>query len=132
MTFEGLGARLDDVARAADLRLRLPAELRSWRFRKAPVYVPAGAAPVLVRIRPASGGALAWVPAALWTSATPPDLTRWATTSVTFQSCPGRIATYFGGLLAPASVTCLHLDARSDGAPVADHTTRLDGARCPP
>ena len=108
-----------------------PVALANWRFRKAPVYMPAGAAPVRLEVRPRGAGALAWVPAELWTSGADPDLTRWAATSVTFQSCPDRMATYFGGLLGPASDTCLYLDVRRDGARIENLTTRLDGADCP-
>ena len=131
LTFEGLAAELDDVPRATDVGLRLPTALTNWRFRKAPVYVPAGTAPVRLQIRRPAAGALAWVPADLWTSGANPDLTRWATTALTFESCPGRTATYFGGLLAPTTDTCLHLDARSDHAQVDSLTTRLNGADCP-
>jgi hypothetical protein len=48
-----------------------------------------------------------------------------------FPELPDRMATYFGGLLGPASDTCLHVDVRRDGAMIENLTTRLDGADCP-
>lgn len=129
LTFEGLRRTVTDVPRAVDVGLRLPAELAEWHFRKAPVYLPARAGSVTLRMSPNIAAAFAWVPAQLWTSGGGPDLSRWAATSVSFSSCADRTATYFGGFLADSTETCLRFQ-------VGDHrgknnvNRRLDGSTC--
>jgi hypothetical protein len=128
VTFEGLRGTVKDVSRAVDLGLRVPAELTDWHFRKAPIYLTTGAPTVTLRMNPAVAAAFAWVPAQAWTSGSA-DLTRWATTSVTFASCPDRTATYFGGILADSPRTCLRFTVGA--APDAKSVTvGLDGRDC--
>jgi hypothetical protein len=128
LTFEGLRGTVKDVSRAVDVGLRVPAELTDWHFRKAPIYLPAGAPTVTLQMNPAVAAAFAWVPAQVWTSGSA-DLTRWATTSVTFASCPDRTATYFGGIVADSPRTCLRFEvgAAPDPKSVA---IGLDGRGC--
>jgi hypothetical protein len=128
LVVEGLRTTVKDVARAVDVGLRVPAELTDWHFRKAPIYLPARAPTVTLRMNPEVAAAFAWVPAQMWTSGRP-DLTRWATTSVTFASCPDRTATYFGGIVADTSSTCLRfqIGAAPDLKRVA---IGLDGRGC--
>jgi hypothetical protein len=106
LTFEGLRGTVKEVPRAVDVGLKVPAELAGWHFRKAPIYLPAAAATVTLQMNPAIAAAFAWVPAPVWTSGSG-DLTRWATRSVSFASCPDRTATYFGGIVAESSRACL-------------------------
>lgn len=128
LTFEGLRGTVEDVPRAVDVGLRVPAELTDWHFRKAPIYLAAGAPTTTLRMNPAVAAAFAWVPAQVWTSGSA-DLTRWATTSVTFASCPDRTATYFGGIVAGTPTTCLRfkVGAAPDAKSVA---IGLDGRGC--
>jgi hypothetical protein len=128
LTFEGLRGTVKDVSRAVDVGLRVPAELTDWHFRKAPIYLPARAPTVTLRMNPAVAAAFAWVPARVWTSGSA-DLTRWATTSVTFASCPDRTATYFGGIVADTPRTCLRFQVGA-AADVKSVAIGLDGQGC--
>jgi hypothetical protein len=125
---EGLRATAKNVPRAEDVGLGLPAELAGWRFRKAPIYLPAHAQTVTLRMSPGVAAAFAWLPARTWTSGSA-DLTQWTTTSVSFASCPDRTATYFGGILANSPETCVRFQfgAAPDMKSVA---LSLDGRRC--
>ena len=128
LTFEGLRATVKDVSRAVDVGLRVPAELTDWHFRKTPIYLPAGAPTMTLRMNPAVAAVFAWVPAQVWTSGTT-DLARWGTTSVTFASCPDRTATYFGGIAADTPRTCLRF--KVGAAPEAKSVAiGLDGRDC--
>jgi hypothetical protein len=128
LTFEGLRGTVEDVSRAVDVGLRVPADMTAWHFRKAPIYLPARAPTVTLRMDPAVAAAFAWVPARVWTSGGA-DLTRWTTTSVTFGSCPDRTATYFGGIVADTPRTCVRFQggAAPDAKSVA---IGLDGRSC--
>jgi len=129
VVFEQLQAQFDDVPKALEVGLTLPQALSGWYFRKVVVYVPVGASPVTVRLHDHVGGALAWVPAEVWTSGSSPVLDDWLGTSVTFQACPDRTAVYFGGVAASSPETCLSLlfEATSGNE---SHDQRLDGASC--
>ena len=128
LTFEGLKGTVQEVSRAVDVGLKVPAELADWRFRKAPIYLPARAPTVTLRMNPEVAAAFAWVPAQMWTSGSA-DLTRWVTTSVSFASCPDRTATYFGGIVADIPRRCLRFQV--DAAPgVKSVTIGLDGRDC--
>jgi hypothetical protein len=125
LTIEGIRATAREVPRAVDVHLRVPAELEDWRFRKAPVYLPAASRTVRLRMSPGSGAAFGWVPASMWTAGQP-DLAEFAVMSVSFGSCPDRTATYFGGILAAAPDTCVRFDV-SDGRSTTTIAQRLDG-----
>ncbi|HEY6745177.1 MAG TPA: hypothetical protein VI357_05605 [Mycobacteriales bacterium] len=128
LTFEGLRATVKDVSRAVDVGLRVPAELTDWHFRKAPIYLPARAPSVTLTMNPGVAAVFAWVPAQVWTSGSA-DLTRWATTSVTFASCPDRTATYFGGIAAETPRTCVRFQVGA--APYVNSVALgLDGRGC--
>jgi hypothetical protein len=77
-----------------------------------------------------AGQALAWVPAAMWTTERNPDLAAWAASSVTLRSCPDRAALFLGGILAADLTTCLHLTMRHAGHPQQTVRQRLDGSQC--
>ena len=128
VSFEGFRAQVREVPRAADVGLRTPAGQDSWRFRKVPVYLPAGSAVVTLSMSPGAAVAFAWVPAQAWTSGAP-DLSRYAATSVSFASCPDRTATYFGGFLAASPDTCVRFRL-GDGRTTTPVSRRLDGAAC--
>lgn len=101
------------------------------RFRKVPAHLPAGAGPVTVELAAPTGDqALAWVPATEWTGGGRPELRRWLARRVTFDGCPDRDVTYFGGVLAGRADACLHLRIQPAGAGSRDLRLRLDGAPC--
>lgn len=129
LTLEDLARPIDDLPRAGDLNFRVPAGDPARHFRKSPADLDPGAGPVTVELlEPADGQALMWVPADQWGSSL--DARRWMTTSVTFDGCPDRAVTYFGGLLAPTADSCLHLRIRPPGIPAVDRRLRLDGNPC--
>ena len=129
LTLEDVARPLAGVPRAGDLGFRMPDGSAEQRLRKTPADVAAGTGPVTVElIDPADGEALMWVPADQWSSSL--DAGRWMTAKVTFDGCPDRDVTYFGGLLAPAPGRCLHLRIRPAGAAAQDHRQRLDGRPC--
>src|SRR5687767_4401699 len=82
-----------------------------WYFGKAPLVLRGGAqATVSVA---GTGQAVAWVPGSVWTAGVPPDLTRWAVSSVTLQGCPDRPVLFLGGILAADLTTCVVLRVAS-------------------
>jgi hypothetical protein len=113
---------------AEDVGLRLSAGAH-WYFRKLPLAMRQGAADFTVSVSGA-GQALAWVPAAVWTTSRNPDLAAWTASSVTLRSCPDRAALFLGGILATDLNTCLHLTMRQAGRPQGTVRQRLDGAPC--
>jgi hypothetical protein len=114
-----------DVPVAAEVGLVVPPRIAGWHFRKTPVYLRAGEREVTATVPANSGAALAWVPADVWTTGGPPHLDAWLATSVTFQGCPDRITTYFGGIAAATPATCVDLALAGAGS-----RRRLDGGAC--
>jgi hypothetical protein len=113
---------------AEDVGLRLPAGIH-WYFRKLPLAMGTGAADFTVSVSGA-GQALAWVPAAVWTTGVKPDLTAWAASSVTLRSCPDRAALFLGGILAADLNTCLQLTMSRAGQLRRTVGQHLDGSPC--
>lgn len=101
-------------------------------FRKAPAYLRRGSPPITIElVAPTTGAALAWVPADVWTSDEPPNVSRWLTTKVILDGCPDSGSTYLGGFLADDPDTCLVLDiSSSDGKPAVSARFQLDGKPC--
>ena len=130
LTLEGLAGEVRDIPPASRAGLDVPAR-SDLRFRKAPAHVAAGAGPVTVELaQPTGDQALAWVPATEWTGEGRPDLRRWVTGRVTFDGCPDRDVTYFGGVLADRGDACLHLRIQPTGTPAEEVRLRLDGHPC--
>jgi hypothetical protein len=128
LILDGFAVPIADVPLPGDVGLRAPAQLAAWHFRKVPVYLSASAEPVTLRMS-GRGAAFAWLPAATWTAGDTPDLTRWASRSVTFTGCGDRMATYFGGLLADSPQTCLRFSV-TDSSGRRSIARRLDGNPC--
>lgn len=127
--FELFRAELDSVPTAVSVGLTIPPALATWQFRKVPVYLAAGEQPITVTIAADGEAMLAWVPSRVWTSGDPPDLGDWLATTVTFDGCPERPTTYFGGVAADTAHTCLHLQAQTASGAESQHQ-RLDGTAC--
>jgi hypothetical protein len=129
LPFQGFTVQMErPPSRAEDAGLRLPAALH-WYFRKAPLAMLAGAPDFTVAVS-GPGQALAWVPVGVWTTGGHPDLTSWASASVTLHSCPDHAALFLGGVLAADPATCLHLVIRPAGRAERTVRQRLDGASC--
>lgn len=129
LTLEDLALPNSQLPRATELNFRVPTRAAEQHFRKTPADVVTGAGPVTVELLESTdGAALMWVSADQWSSSL--DARRWMTTKVTFDGCPHRDVTYFGGLFAPAPDSCLHLRIRPSGVPATDRRLRLDGNPC--
>jgi hypothetical protein len=126
--FEGLKGSSGQVPRAEDVGLVLPTDLH-WYFRKAPLTVRAAAMRVTIHIA-GSRRALAWVPDAVWTAGTPPDLSAWAARSVTINTCAHKDTSFLGGILAAEPNPCLTLRVHSRRS--GQHTIHrhLNGTAC--
>lgn len=101
------------------------------RFRKTPAYLSKGDGSVKVSvIDPEPGVALAWLPANEWLTSSPPNLAGRLAESVTFEGCTDTGVTYFGGLVAEKSDSCLILRFETAGTPTTVLRQRLNGGRC--
>ena len=112
---------------AQDVGVHLPPGMQ-WYFRKNPLSVAKGAADFTLTVSGPSQ-ALAWVPAAAWTTGNV-DLTRWSASTLTLHSCPDRDALFLGGILAGDLQTCLQMRMRQAGQPERTARQHLDGSAC--
>lgn len=127
---EGAEGSRTSTPRAVSVGLRVPKWAEEWRFLKSPVYVSRGLAVTTISLTETDGRALAWVPASDWTSGSPPNLTDWLASSVTFEGCPDRDVVYFGGFLADTNQSCVAIDARIAGRPAGSARVSLGGSAC--
>jgi len=112
---------------AQDVGVRQPPGMH-WYFRKNPLSVAKGAADFTLTVSGPSQ-ALAWVPAAAWTTGKV-DLTRWSASTLMLHSCADRDALFLGGILAGDLHTCLRMTMRQAGQPERTARQHLDGSAC--
>lgn len=129
VVLEGMATRAVAIPKAADVRVIVPEGL-DWFFHKAPVWMKAGSGRVTLQIVDSGADAFAWVPSPIWTSEKAPDLRQWVARTVTFQGCPDRDVTYFGGILAADPNACLDLVVQTDIQPTNTKRVALAGGPC--
>lgn len=122
-------AALSTVPLARDVQLIVP-EGQDWLFRKSPIVIAAGTETVTVSVPDDGQQFLAWVPYSVWTNGSPPDLTEWSQTSITFQPCTDQAAAFLGGVLALEKDRCFTLSFQTENGPSDDRHVRLDGQAC--
>lgn len=99
-------------------------------FAKAPVYMPAGAGPVSIKVIEPKGVTLGWVPGYLWTDPRRDySLADYETRWVTFEGCNDP-ATYLGGVLSTEPATCATFEITTARSGPTRVVAALGPARC--
>lgn len=104
--------------------------MTDWYFLKAPIVLQAGAGPLTLSLTPDAKQRLAWVRGDVWTSGEPPNLTDWATSTLTLKGCAARDVTYFGGILTKAANGCARLHVAGPSKPAADYVWTYGPRHC--
>lgn len=109
----------------------IPAPSKQWQFRKAPLFVAAGSAPVTLSVPDDGQQYLVWTSEDAWTNSENDQIaSTWAATELTVTACEEMTTSFFGGLLIDDPTRCFPLQLQEEGHPVETLWIRGDGSTC--